>query len=304
MSYLLFMDESGHDRKLCPYEVRGGIALHARDVWPFVQAMRELEREMFGDVLVRYGSEIKGARLLDKKRFEWAQQAEPIADEERRRLSVSFLNKGVTKRRPTKLEFTAFGQASLGMVEGIFALLHKHKATIFAAAIPRAVKAPPELAGQGLLRKDHVFLFERYYYFLEQQKEQGLLVLDETDKNLDRQFVREMTRYFTRTEKGRSRTDWLVPSPFFVSSDMTYPVQVADVCVYCINWGFRGPHGMDAPARPEVESLCGQDLEQLQLKRTIWQSGRLVPTCGIVYVPDPYTPRARPGDEPVQEKRR
>lgn len=29
MSWFLFLDESGHDHKTMPYEVRGGIALHA-----------------------------------------------------------------------------------------------------------------------------------------------------------------------------------------------------------------------------------------------------------------------------------
>ncbi len=28
MSWLLFLDESGHDHRQLPYEVRGGIALH------------------------------------------------------------------------------------------------------------------------------------------------------------------------------------------------------------------------------------------------------------------------------------
>lgn len=37
MSWLLFMDESGHDHKNMPYEVRGGVAIHAGQLWPFVQ---------------------------------------------------------------------------------------------------------------------------------------------------------------------------------------------------------------------------------------------------------------------------
>ena len=31
MSYLLFLDESGHDHRTMPYEVRGGVALHASE---------------------------------------------------------------------------------------------------------------------------------------------------------------------------------------------------------------------------------------------------------------------------------
>lgn len=51
MSYLLCLDESGHDHKNAPYEVRGGIALHARKLCPFVQAMKKLEQSCYGDAL-------------------------------------------------------------------------------------------------------------------------------------------------------------------------------------------------------------------------------------------------------------
>ena len=37
MAWLLFMDESGHDHKQMPYEVRGGFALHDEQLWPFVR---------------------------------------------------------------------------------------------------------------------------------------------------------------------------------------------------------------------------------------------------------------------------
>lgn len=40
MSYLLFMDESGHDHKVVPYEVRGGICLQIGRLWPFIQAIQ------------------------------------------------------------------------------------------------------------------------------------------------------------------------------------------------------------------------------------------------------------------------
>lgn len=46
MSWLLFMDESGHDHKNMPYEVRGGIVIHASEVWPFVQIFRGLRKQL------------------------------------------------------------------------------------------------------------------------------------------------------------------------------------------------------------------------------------------------------------------
>ncbi|WP_437876345.1 hypothetical protein [Sorangium sp. So ce513] len=70
MSYILFLDESGHDHRTMPYEVRGGVILHASKLWPFVQGMRRLEMTSFGATLASVGSELKGHRLLDKNRFQ------------------------------------------------------------------------------------------------------------------------------------------------------------------------------------------------------------------------------------------
>jgi len=48
-------------------------------------------------------------------------------------------------------------------------------------------------------------------------------------------------------------TQWIVPTPLFVASDMTYAIQAADLCIYCVNWGFRVPtRGMDGEVRREV----------------------------------------------------
>jgi hypothetical protein len=72
-----------------PYEVRGGVALHASELWSFVQDMQRLEL------------------------------ASP--DEERRKHCRGFLTKGLEKKAPIRLEFTAYGQASLEMATGVFA---------------------------------------------------------------------------------------------------------------------------------------------------------------------------------------
>lgn len=53
MSWLLFLDESGHDHKHMPYEVRGGIALQDERLWPSTRAVQQLERECFGCSLFR-----------------------------------------------------------------------------------------------------------------------------------------------------------------------------------------------------------------------------------------------------------
>jgi hypothetical protein len=94
MSYLLFLDESGHDHRTMPYEVRGGVALHASELWPFVQDMQRLELASFGTALHQFRAELKGCTLLDKDRFKWATQEPPMPDEERRKHCRGFLTKG------------------------------------------------------------------------------------------------------------------------------------------------------------------------------------------------------------------
>jgi hypothetical protein len=296
MSYLLFLDESGHDRRTMPYEVRGGVALHASELWPFVQDMQRLELASFGTLLHQLQMELKGCTLLDKDRFKWAAQESAMADEERRKQCRGFLTKGLEKKAPSRLEFTAYGQACLEMATGIFELLRQHKARLFAAAIPRSVIKPDTYEADEYLRKDQVFLLERYFYFLEQEKQHGLLVMDAVEKGEDRRFVRRLEAYFRKTKSGRYRSTWIVPAPFFVSSDMAYPVQAADLAIYCVNWGFRLPaRGMDAPDRPEIAIDYGRWLAELQFRGERYQDGAVYESYGIIFVPDPY--EARQGRE-------
>ncbi len=178
------------------------------------------------------------------------------------------------------------------MAREIIALLKRYRAVVLASAIPRGIVRPPHYRFDDYLRKDAVFLLERFFYFLEAQREHGVLVMDETDKREDRRFVARMEEYFTKTATGRNRTAWIVPTPFFVSSDMAYAVQAADVCIYCINWGFRLPgRGMNAERREEIAAMSAAGLADLQYRGQGYRDGRVFDTYGVVYVSDPYEPR-------------
>lgn len=293
MSYLLFLDESGHDHRALPYEVHGGIALHASKVWPFVQQMRSLEQEAFGGYLHEFGTEIKGHKLLDKDRFRWAaQEAELMPAIARRYHARAFLEKKKTKQAPTRNEFTAYGQASLMAARGVIRLLHEYEAVLFASAVPRGTAKPPPSHNPEDLRKDLVFLLERYCYFLTETEETGLLVMDETERSDDRRLVRRLERYFSLTSVGRERAGRIVPTPLFVASDMTYPIQAADLCIYCVNWGFRLPErGMDAPVRSEIADEFGPALFQLRWRGKGERQGQEYASYGIAFVPDLYAAR-------------
>lgn len=75
----------------------------------------------------------------------------------------------------------------------------------------------------------------------------------------------------------------------FVESDMAYGVQVADLCIYCLNWGWRS-QGMTQMTRPEIEPFVWL------LENTVWhgdgyRNDKVFKTHGLVYVPDPYSGR-------------
>ncbi|HOP27597.1 MAG TPA: hypothetical protein PLM22_05945, partial [Candidatus Sabulitectum sp.] len=104
--------------------------------------------------------------------------------------------------------------------------------------------------------------------------------------------VKRMEAYFQKTSTGRFRSSYIVPSPLFVSSDMTYPVQAADLAIYCINWGFRIPsRGMNAETRPEIAENYGRWLAELQYVGNIDNGEAEYVSYGIVYVPDPFESR-------------
>lgn len=288
MSWLLFLDESGHDHRNAPYEVHGGFAIHARKLWPFISAIRTLEQSIFGADLREYGLEIKGSKLLRRRCFKWEKQQPRMDAAMRRKHALNFLNNGRLNRSPRAEQFAAYGQACIAMAEGVIELINSHDAQIFAAVVPRHPR--PQNPLPDYLRKDMVFLLERLFYFLEAQREMGLLVMDETQKQTDRQLMRCMERYFTLTQTGRQRTQWIVPVPLFVASDMAYGVQAADLCIYCLNWGWRLAGQMSEPTRPEIEPFVSL------LKKSFWhgdgyRDGRTFRTHGTFYVPDLYGAR-------------
>jgi len=288
MSYLFFVDESGHDHRNCPYEVRGGVVLHAGSLWRFIQDFAILEESCFGAQLSDFGVEIKGSRLLEKKRFRHAAQGELLDDLARRKHALSFLNRGRSGTPPTEIEFRAYGQACLEMARGVFRLLKTHGATIFASVIPRSTQRPETHNTSEFLRKDQVFLFERYFNLAYGKGETGLLVFDQTDKSADRHFIRQIERYFTRTNAGRFRAGSIVPVPLFVDSELTRAIQAADICIYVTNWCFRGVKGMVAEQRADIANEFEGWVTDLQASGHSAAGRGAFRWYSIVYVPEPY----------------
>lgn len=260
MSHLLFLDESGHDRRDSPYEVIAGVALEDRDIWNLICELQDAEARFFGRRITPGMMELKARSLLKKKTFRLAAQMDEIPGEERAALARQCLEKGDNARTTgndgsgtTRVELTALAQAKIAFSEFILELCGRYHAKAFASIVDCEAPKP---AGD-FLRKDYAYLFERYYSFLDQKAVDGmgLVVFDELDRAQAHILVDQMGYYFRETAKGRMRASLIIPEPFFVHSHLTTAIQLADLVAYIVAWGVRiGP--MDRPARPELQSLA------------------------------------------------
>jgi hypothetical protein len=252
VAYLLFIDESGRDRRASPYEVLAGVAIEDSGLWPFIDAIKQTEERFFGLRYSREHQEVKGKRLLKRKVFRLASQMPGFAAGERRTLARECLLEG---DRANRAQITALAQAKLGFVEEVFRLCDSHRCRFFASIVHQAAPRPV----RDVLRKDYAFLFERFFYFLEDHgSAQGIVVFDELERSQANLLVGQMEEYFLHTRRGRERARLVVPEPFFVHSDLTSAVQVADVLAYVISWGFRVPRLLEAEVRPELVPLAEQ----------------------------------------------
>ena len=74
---------------------------------------------------------------------------------------------------------------------------------------------------------------------------------------------------------------------------MSVGVQAADVCLYCLNWGFRLAQWQTIdPVRIEIERDFRFQLDRLQWQGDGYRDGRVFHSYGIVFVPDPYDSRS------------
>jgi Protein of unknown function (DUF3800) len=255
MSWSLFLDESGQDRGPSPYEVLAGLAVEDRQIWPLIRQLSDAQQHHFGMRLFEaYGSEAKAQKLLDRRTFRHAGQLPAIPTARRRTLAREILLDGTA---PSRERLTALGQAKVAYCQHILQIVHAYGARAFATIVPRAAPRP----ATEMLRKDYAYLFERFYYFLNslQGDPMGYLVFDERDKSESHILLSQVGQYFIRTANGRTRSRLIIPEPFFVHSDLTSLVQVADIIAYVISWGVRLP-GMTEPARAELRDVVTEVL--------------------------------------------
>lgn len=267
---LLFIDESGHDHGAMPYEVLAGIAIAEDNLWNVVKAVRSAEREYFGDYLRHLRiEEMKAKKLLKTKRFRSAARPIAIPEESLPSLAHAALVKGKddaaharTDGTATQRELVAYSRQVLRFVHEVLNIAARHNVQIFASVV--AVDAPRP--AEGHLRKDYVYLFERYFFYLETlpPRERGLIVFDELERSESHVLIQQMAAYFLGTETGQYRSSRIVPEPLFVHSDLTTGIFLADLAAYILGWAWRNQY-MDKPARDELRPYAAK-LRDMQFR--------------------------------------
>jgi hypothetical protein len=252
MAWFLFIDESGHDRVASPYEVLAGICVQDRDLWNLINAIHASEIEHFGRRYSAGNDELKGQKLLKAKVFHHAQLNADLRGQDIRALAKFALDDGA---KATVKHLKALALAKLNYVSSVFDICARFRCKAFASIVE--TDAHPTTSDG--LRKDYAYLFQRFFYFLEDQKpqEQGIIVFDELEKSQSHILIDQTHRYFKESATGKHRSSLIVPEPFFVHSDLTTGVQIADLIAYCISWGFRTQQ-ITKPARVELMPFVRQ----------------------------------------------
>lgn len=253
MAYLVFIDESGYHSTESPYAVLAGVAVKDRDLWNVVTELQEAEMAHFGRRLSSGAKEIKAKRILKRKVYKLAAQLPPIPPAQRVDLAKRCLDNGRTANRR---EMTALAQAKLDYVREVLNICLRFGCRALASIVERnSPRSDP-----NVLRKDYSYLFERFFYFLEDvgPEEMGIVVFDELEKAQCHILLDQMDHYFKSYAKGIQRSARIIPEPFFVHSEMTTGVQIADLIAYIVSWSFRNIAGMIKPPREEMQGLVNQ----------------------------------------------
>lgn len=252
MAHFLFIDESGYDSGPSPYGVLGGVAIEDRDVWNLIKAMQDAEVRSFGTRYSAGQSELKAKKLVSRQVFRQAAVAGEIPHPERAELAKRCLERGAGAPPRT---IAALAQAKLEYVREVLDICSRFRCRAFASVVDKDSPSP----GTDHLRKDCAYLFERFFYLLEDLGPDafGVAIFDELEKIQSHLLVSQMDNYFKRTARGRQRAGRILAEPLFVHSDLTTGVQLADLVAYILSWGWR-LRNMTGPARPELKAFVDQ----------------------------------------------
>ncbi|MCF8476931.1 MAG: DUF3800 domain-containing protein [Pseudolabrys sp.] len=300
MAWFLFIDESGQDHKESPYEVLAGVAIKDEDLWDLIKELHDAEISHFGRRYSEGSRELKGKKVLKRKVFSHANYDENVLPHEMPALAKAILDDGGVHSSIRHQK--ALALAKIAYVSEVFSICESYECKMFASIVEP--NAPPT-TGDGL-RKDYGYLFERFFHFLEDKSEevhfpqQGILVFDELEKSKSHLLINQAHRYFKDTSTGRRRAALIIPEPFFVHSDLTTGVQIADLVAYCISWCMRVAQ-MDKPVREELRPYVDQIMKLRHRAVRNIMGKQNFSIWSIAYIKDLRTTPEKLAEELVQD---
>jgi len=227
--------------------------------------------------------ELKGKDMLSRKTFRKASRATQFFPPgERKRLIDQLIGKHVERIPQTTNveEYAAWSQAKIEYANQLLYLCVEQGLKVFGTLFPRGTPRPEPEEMEGYLGKEVTFLLQRFYEYLKGLggNPTGLLVMDELERSQCKKSLRALASYFSKTQRGQEWAKIIVPEPFYVHSELTTMIQVADLVAYVINWAYRtGP--IQEPARPELDDY-GRLVRQMVfpldftddegVRRTMW----------------------------------
>jgi uncharacterized protein DUF3800 len=300
MAWVCFIDESGQDHRASPYEVLAGVAIHDKDIGRFVKEMEAAEIKNFGRRYSSGAHELKGKKILKTKVWNHTKLNVAITDSEVVACAKKALDDGANA---VPKDWKGLAIAKFAYVKDVLDLVISFGGKVFASVVETGA---PQGTG-NYLRKDYAYLFERFYYFLEDKTqetgfpEQGVIVFDELEKTRSHILLGQLNVYFRETATGRQRASLIIPEPFFVHSDLTTGVQIADLVAYCISWGFRTPQ-MTKPKRAELDGFAAQIARMRHRSIRERQGNQNFQIWSIAHVRDLRTNIERLADEAMSEE--
>lgn len=288
MAHLLFVDESGNDHQESPYETLAGICIKDASLWNLIQEIKKIQTTLFGEHYRNNRIELKAKKILKRKTYKLAQQLPKIDEGDLPLIAQECLR---NQENSTKIQLTALHQAKILYAERTINACLNSGAKLFASIVDYR-SAPPqlnlEITPNEKLLKSYNYLFERFYYFLEDNgtEEIGIVIFDELEKSKSHILLDQMTEYFTKTRKGYERSSQIIPEPFFVHSDLTVGVQLADLAAYILNWGFELSEITEqrrSELKPLVKMLCKMRVTSTRLIPRIREDSP-VPVRSIAFI--------------------
>ena len=241
----MFTGASGRQPGSSPYEVITGVVVEDRDVWNLSQVLQDAELRHFGRRFSPAGAP-RGRQLLSPKVFRQASLLAAVPMEERRELARACLDHGAGADRRQQ---SALAHAKLAYVGETLEAAARFRCRLVASIVGR--RSPRPYPGQ--LRKDFAYLFERFFYCVDDTKPSplGLVVgpgLLDPDGRL---LAQQMACYFRGTLRGRQRASLVLAEPLAATGELRGLVELADLVAYITAWAFRTKELLE-PARREL----------------------------------------------------